>query len=298
MDSVFGRASALRRFPAHGWFGLTLIALFWPLNWGLDGLRTHWGFFPLWLGYSLTVDGINVVRRGTSIFYRNRRLFLGLFLISAPIWWSFELINWRTQNWIYLGREFFSDLEYLLLASLSFSTVIPAVLGTAELFAGLDFVRRLGPGPVLHPDPRTTRLTLLAGLAMFLVLMAWPSVFFPFTWTFMVLMLAPINAWLGHRSIFDWTRTGNWRPVVALGLGVLTCGFFWEMWNFFSYPKWIYSVPYFDFLPIFEMPILGYLGYIPFALELVAVVYLVLGLLGSGAAEAITAGLDPELKAS
>jgi len=35
-----------------------LVAVFWILNWSLSGLRTHWGFFPLWLGYALTVDAL------------------------------------------------------------------------------------------------------------------------------------------------------------------------------------------------------------------------------------------------
>mgnify|MGYP004705017605 CR=1 FL=1 len=43
-------------WPLHGWLGLTLVAVFWALNWFLSGLRTHWGFFPLWLGYALTVE--------------------------------------------------------------------------------------------------------------------------------------------------------------------------------------------------------------------------------------------------
>ena len=109
-----------RSYPWHGWLGLGMVVVFWALNWSLDGLRTHWGVFPLWLGYCLAVDGLNVYRTGTSLLTRGPWRYLTLFLISAPIWWSFELVNWRTQNWQYLGREFFSDLEYLLLASLSF----------------------------------------------------------------------------------------------------------------------------------------------------------------------------------
>jgi hypothetical protein len=268
-----------------------LIAVFWPLNWGLDGLRTHWGFFPLWLGYALTVDGINVLRRGTSLLTRNWRLYVCLFLISAPIWWSFELVNWRTQNWRYVGRDFFTDLEYFLLASVSFSTVIPAVFGTAELFAGFDFLGRLGRGPIIRRDKRTTRLFFVVGLAMFVLLMLWPRYFFPFTWLFMAFILEPINVWFGNRSIGDWTQKGNWRPVIALWLGVLSCGFFWEMWNYFSYPKWVYDVPLVGFWHIFEMPLLGYFGYLPFALELFAVVHLVMGLLQVKDADYVMTGL-------
>ena len=36
---------------------------------------------------------------------------------------------------------------------------------------------------------------------------------------------------------------------------------FWEMWNFYSLPKWTYVIPYVGFWKVFEMPLLGYLGY-------------------------------------
>ncbi len=36
--------------PVHGWIGVLLVVVFWPLNWFLPGLRTHLLFFPLWLG--------------------------------------------------------------------------------------------------------------------------------------------------------------------------------------------------------------------------------------------------------
>ena len=37
----------------QGWLGLFLLAVCWPLNWTLPGLRTAYLFFPLWLGYIL-----------------------------------------------------------------------------------------------------------------------------------------------------------------------------------------------------------------------------------------------------
>jgi hypothetical protein len=50
----------------------------------------------------------------------------------------------------------------------------------------------------------------------------------------------------------------------------LICGWFWEMWNVLSMPKWVYHVPFVDWLKLFEMPILGYGGYLPFSLEVFA----------------------------
>ena len=55
----------------HGWVGLALISVAWPLNWALPGMRTHLLFFPLWLGYALAVDALVLRRRGTSLLTRS-----------------------------------------------------------------------------------------------------------------------------------------------------------------------------------------------------------------------------------
>jgi hypothetical protein len=267
-------------FPLHGWLGLALAGLFWFLNWSLDGTRTHWGFFPMWLGYCLAMDGLVLRRYGTSLLKRSLPKYLGLFVISAPAWWIFEALNLRTQNWIYEGAARFSTLEYAFWTTLSFSVVLPAVLESAEFLAGFGFVRRLKPGPVIGARPRTVLLFFLAGWLMLALLLIWPRTFFLFVWVSLYFILEPLNVWLGNRSLIDWTRRGDWRPVIALWLGVLLTAFFWEMWNYFSFPKWIYHVSWGDWLHLFEMPLLGYGGYLPFALELSAMYHLVTGLLG------------------
>src|SRR5512142_2937190 len=100
------------RLTRHGWVGLGLIVVFWTLNWTLTGPRTHWGFFPLWLGYCLTMDGLVFWRTGTSLLTRSPRKYVGLFLVSAPVWWIFELLNLRTDNWTYIGVGSFTSLQY------------------------------------------------------------------------------------------------------------------------------------------------------------------------------------------
>lgn len=267
-------------FPLHGWLGLSLVLLFWILNWTLTGLRTHWGFFPLWLGYCLTIDGLVYRRTGTSLLKRSPAKYFGLFLVSAPVWWIFELLNLRTQNWTYPGAELFSPLEYLFWTTLSFTTVIPAVFGSAEFFASFDFVKRLKPGPRVGTDKRTTLAFFITGWIMLALMLVWPRIFFPFLWLSLYFILEPINVWQGNRSLADWTQRGDWRPVIALWLGVLMTAFFWEMWNYYSYPKWIYHVPWGNWLHIFEMPMLGYGGYLPFALELYALYHWICGALG------------------
>ena len=266
------------RWPVYGWLGLILVAVFWLLNWSLSGLRTHWGFFPLWLGYSLTVDALVYRRKGHSLLTRNPAAYAGLFLVSAPAWWLFELINLRTQNWIYIGEDAFSFFQFAALSTLSFSTVMPAVFGTAELAGTLNRLRRIGTGPVVLPTPSFLYGMFAAGCAMLLLLLLWPDLFFPLVWMSVYCIIEPLNVKLGNRSLLDDLARGDWTPIVALGAGSLICGFFWEMWNFLSYPKWVYRIPYADWFHVFEMPLPGYLGYLPFSLELFALYHLVTGL--------------------
>jgi hypothetical protein len=268
-----------RRWRFYGWLGLLLIVMFWPLNWALDGMRTHWGFFPLWLGYCLVVDALVLQRKGHSLLTRNRGAYLGLFVASIPCWWLFELINSRTQNWTYVSDPI-SDLHYALFASLSFSTVIPAVFGAAELASTFRWIKRLGPGPRVPPSRTITVGFFIAGGTMLALLLLWPRYFFPMVWLSVYFIVEPVNAWLGHRSLFESTTRRDWRPVVGLWVGCLICGLFWETWNYWSYPKWEYNVPFVGFGKVFEMPILGYGGYLPFALELYALYHLMAGLAG------------------
>lgn len=278
-ERTAARLSA-RVFPGYGWLGMGLIAVFWTLNWSLPGVRTHWIFFPLWLGYCLTIDGLVFLRRGTSLFTRSRRKYLGLFLVSAPVWWLFELFNARLDNWHYQGAELFHPLVYALWATLSFTTVIPAVFGSAELFSSFAFVQRLRRGPVVRPDRQTTLVFFISGAVMLAAMLALPKIFFPFLWISIYFITEPINIWLGNRNLGSNIQNSDWRPVIALWLGVLLTAFFWEMWNYLAYPRWVYTVPWGDFWHVFEMPLLGYGGYLPFALELYAIYHLITGLLG------------------
>ena len=50
----------------------------------------------------------------------------------------------------------------------------------------------------------------------------------------------------------------------------LVCGLLWEFWNYWASSKWLYI---FEILPdwrIFEMPLIGFLGFPAFGLEIFA----------------------------
>lgn len=264
-----------KRLPLHFYAGLVLVITAWYLNWHLEGLRTHILFFPLWFGYILSVDGIVFKRNGESLLSKNWRKFVGLFFISIPVWWLFEGLNIRTQNWQYLGREHFSDLEYFIYASICFSTVIPAVFGSAELVNSFKWLKNIKGGPKISSSLNSIRVIILIGIVALVLLLIWPEYYYVFLWLSIFLILDSINHLRGLRSLVAFTDIKDWRPLISLALGCLMCGFFWEMWNYLAYPKWIYHTPGVEFLYIFEMPVLGYLGYIPFSFELFAIYHMI-----------------------
>ena len=86
-------------------------------------------------------------------------------------------------------------------------------------------------------------------------------------WLGFIFLLDPINARLGGESLWTDMRAGRYGRVVNLSLSGLLCGALWEFWNFWAGAKWHYTVPIMERWKIFEMPLPGYFGFPPFALE-------------------------------
>lgn len=274
MTTRTGAITGIGRVPPHLAIGLALVAVAWPLAWLGPKPFSSYTFFPLWLGYILTVDGLTVVRAGTSLLSRSRGRFALLFVFSTPLWWLFELANQFLRNWHYHLPRDYSPLAYALLCSIAFSTVMPAVFVTAELWRTFPLFHREIRWLRIAPS-RTGLLAIAAvGLVMCVASLAFPKVLFPLIWIGGFLAIDPVNRLTGGGSIAAQVARGRWDTVLVLFAAGITCGFFWEMWNSRSMPKWTYEIPYVDFLRVFEMPILGYGGYLPFALELYAAYHL------------------------
>ena len=102
------------------------------------------------------------------------------------------------------------------------------------------------------------------GLAGLVLLAMYPNPMFFMTWVAPLALLAGGLALAEWETCFTPLRAGDYSSVITLAVAALTCGFFWEMWNFWSLPKWHYSVPYVNVAHVFEMPVVGYTGYLPF----------------------------------
>ncbi|HTO65371.1 MAG TPA: hypothetical protein VMM15_29440 [Bradyrhizobium sp.] len=242
--------------------GTALASVAWIVAWGTSGFFSEHSFFPLWLGYILAVNGLCEVRFKTSLLRIMGRSFPLLFLISIPLWWFFEGMNAIVQNWHYRLAHPVSSMQYVLEASLDFSTVVPAVLSTSFLLLATSRALRLR-SPRWQPrvSERGLAAAVLIGIGCFALLPLFPQETFALVWIAPILILEPIASAIRFPSLLTDVQTGGWRRLFAVMAATLVTGFWWEMWNFYSLPKWTYSIPYVGFWHVFEMPLLGYLGY-------------------------------------
>jgi len=194
-----------------------------------------------------------------------------------PLWWYFEAINGPTANWQYMGRDRYDDFDYAVFASISFATVVPALAAATAMIG--RFTNGLSER-VSSPDRRYG----FSGFAILLIgsgivckaatLMA-PSIFYPLVWISPFLLFDGLVIAAGGHSLVMELSKGIWRRAAVIAGAGLLCGGLWEFWNFWAFPKWTYDIPLLDFVPVFELPILGYGGYIPFAWSVVQLVALV-----------------------
>jgi hypothetical protein len=186
--------------------------------------------------------------------------------------WFFEYLNRFVQNWHYLGIEDLSPLAYALFATPAFATVMPAIMSTAELLESLTPAGALTDGVRLgSPSGGSTKA---GGIVLLLVacvglagIGVWPDFLYPLLWLAPLFILTSLKSLRSEPTIFSPLRNGDWRRLAVLSLAALICGFFWEMWNWHSFAKWIYLVPFVGEGKIFEMPALGFAGYLPFGWE-------------------------------
>jgi hypothetical protein len=268
-----------RRIPFYardlwiaGWVGL-------PLG--------HWFLFAqiepfysaiytfLWWPFIFVLDFLVYRLRHESLLQDRPREFLLLTLWSTPIWLLFEIFNFRLQNWTYIQVPIlWSDLSSWFMLP-AYATVLPALFEGADLISAL--IGRLTQGRGLQGKPfqvrnRHIRVQMGVGVAMLVLPMIWPNLFFCLIWGFAFFFFDPLCYRRQGASLLGQLAKGHQTRFVALLLSGLMCGGLWEAWNIAARTKWLYTVPGFDDLKLFEMPLLGFLGFPPFALECYALV--------------------------
>jgi hypothetical protein len=223
-----------------------------------------------WWGYILLLDGYCACKRRNSLLSTRRRFVLPICIWSVTFWFFFELINARIQNWYYVGvfplDAWFSGSVFAVAA---FATVFMGIFETIDALNACGLWRKWRGACRRFPHRLTYALQtiglVLAGLALL-----FPYYLAPLIWGSFTLIVDPWNYRRGARSLLRDLEDGNYGLLSRLLLAGLICGVLWESLNFFAPQKWIYTVRGLEGLKVFEMPLIGFLGFPALALDCMA----------------------------
>ena len=236
-----------------------------------------WYYCWAWWSVVVFVQSWTKLKKDYSLLYNKFYDFLFLSFLSVPFWLFFELINIKLHNWYYVNLPsnlFVRWLGYFI----AYATVLPAIFTVKGL---LDCYNRSWKLPHLFRDflltlshcPRS--FLMVGGLFLFVLTITFPKFCFPFAWIFLMFLLDPINEHLNLPSFLRQWNNESFSDTEKFLLSGLICGVLWESLNFWAGSKWRYSLPFFNHPKIFEMPVLGYLGFLPFAIECAVFSYLI-----------------------
>lgn len=255
-----------KSFPVHGFIGIFFLFLSWYLNYEKVGLIHRWFYCFIWWSYILTVDGFIYWKKSTSLILSRTREFLQMIPWSVFVWLIFEAANLALQNWYYIDLPQ-SIVERWFGYAIAFGTVLPGICETAELLESLGLFKgsRINKRIVIFTAGHTVLVFLGVFCLSFSVIV--PRYFFSLIWVGFIFLLEPFNYRFGGKSLLKDLEEGNPRKIYILLIAGLVCGLLWELWNYGSYSKWVYTVPFFEETKGFEMPLLGFLGFPPFAVQ-------------------------------
>ena len=239
---------------------------------GVEPFAT-WYYQFSWYSVLLAADGGLALTGRTGRGVRGEFLMLGrgwhlasLSFWSMVVWLFYELLNFRLQNWYYIFVPHNLTIRWLSTA-FAFATVLPAVFIAEAFFNSIRFADRVR-WKQLPVSPRFLNQMQIAGALMMALVLAWPRYFFPLVWGASMLMVEPtVYRRDRERSLLADLERGKPGRLLRLLAGGAVIGLLWEMLNIRARAKWIYTVPFFEDLKLFEMPIPGFLGFPPFAVE-------------------------------
>ena len=152
--------------------------------------------------------------------------------------------------------------------------MLPAVASTAALlhtFAPFDDARFSDLKPVNMRSWQTIALLGAVAAIGLTGIVFIPQYTFPLLWLSPLFAFLLIQTLLGEPCILGIPGGRNWALVLRFACAALICGLCWETWNYYAVAKWVYSVPFVHRFQIWEMPLIGFAGYLPFGVECAAV---------------------------
>jgi hypothetical protein len=264
-----GREESIEMIRPHGAVGFLIMAAGTVLL-CLNVEPVPMFYTPImWWGYVLFADSLVEKLRGSSLITGQPRTFAVMVPVSIICWLLFEAYNVRLGNWEYINMSD-SFAVRVIGYILSFSTITPGIYETAHLGRAAFFPDGL-PWRSISFSRRTENIMMAAGAVLMIVPLVVPrhiaAYLFGLVWIGVIPLVDPVNRKLGTRSIMDELERGRWATFASLVFSGIACGFLWEFWNYWALTKWIYHIPFWSGVKIFEMPAVGFPGFIPFAFE-------------------------------
>jgi hypothetical protein len=254
-----------RVFPLHGIIGIILLILSEILHLNKIDPFYSWFYFFAWWSYILTIDAIIYGLKGNSLILSRTREFFLMIPWSIFIWLIFETANLSLENWYYINLPR-SNVERWAGYAIAYGTVLPGIFETAELLETIGLLKKSRIKKCAVSQGGHQALILLGALCLISSVVI-PKYCFPWIWLGFIFLLEPFNYRFGGKSLLKDLEAGNPRKIYLLLIAGLICGLLWEFWNFWAFSKWIYTVPFFEEIKGFEMPVLGFLGFPPFAIQ-------------------------------
>jgi hypothetical protein len=248
--------------------GLGIIGLAGFLLFSDASFMKTWFYIFAWWPLIFILDSVNFRMRGSSPLSQSPWNFMFAAFISIPVWLIFELVNLRLQNWSYHSLPAGLPIRWLGYG-LAFASVIPALLEFSTLFQTLLIEKKI-PFVPLKTTASTLNGSMLLGFFLLALCIVFPHLFFPFVWLGFIFLLEPLNLRLGLDSLLADAKEQNGNRILSWLLAGFASGVLWEALNFWAGSHWEYAIPYLNFGRIFQMPVFGYGGFLPFALEVFA----------------------------
>ena len=197
----------------------------WILAWSrfawFQSFQNH-TFFPIWIGYVVVINALSMKRTGKCLLTAKPRYYLSLFPLSAGFWWTFEFLNRFVRNWYYLGSIELDATMYFWIGTISFSTVLPAIVGTHEYLRSFPHLRlafenwtrlSIPQGPTLGLNLLIVAVIGLVGIGI------WPRLFYPLVWVSPLLLIVGIQQIWGRMYPVGEIREGRLESGGLTGVG-------------------------------------------------------------------------------
>jgi len=191
---------------------------------------------------------------------QDRWSILRIAALSILFWLLFELFNLRLGNWQYIGIPVERTIRWVAYL-VSFSAVLPAVLEISTFLKNIGLGRGFEAARRIHPSRGLLIRFMLLGLLAVAAGMLSPGILFPLVWVGPIFILDPIVYIWGRKEHSLIGNLSRGRPSlwIRLSLTGLIFGFLCQFWSYWAGAKWLYSVPGYEFFPVLELPVAGYL---------------------------------------